>query len=191
MRSPLDKPSYYASRELSWLKFNARVLEEASDPSNPLLERLKFLAITASNLDEFFEVRVAGLLQRMEDGYTDPGPDGLSPAAECQAIATEVHKFVKAQYRCWNEKLIPGLANEGIRIIRLRELSGATRDFAEDYCERELDPLLTPVTVDPAHPFPRVLNKALCQALLLKRRRRSSSNYMGVVTVPRSLPRFV
>ena len=191
MRSPLDKPSYYASRELSWLKFNARVLEEASDPSNPLLERLKFLAITASNLDEFFEVRVAGLLQRMEDGYTDPGPDGLSPAAECQAIATEVHKFVKAQYRCWNEKLIPGLANEGIRIIRLRELSGTARDFAEDYCERELDPLLTPVTVDPAHPFPRVLNKALCQALLLKRRRRSSSNYMGVVTVPRSLPRFV
>ncbi len=191
MRSPLDKPSYYASRELSWLKFNARVLEEASDPSNPLLERLKFLAITASNLDEFFEVRVAGLLQRMEDGYTDPGPDGLSPVAECQSIATEVHKFVKAQYRCWNEKLIPGLANEGIRIIRLRELSGVARDFAEDYCERELDPLLTPVTVDPAHPFPRVLNKALCQALLLKRRRRSSSNYMGVVTVPRSLPRFV
>lgn len=191
MHVPLNKSSYYLGRDLSWLKFNARVLEEANDPSNPLLERVKFLAITASNLDEFFEVRLAGLLQRMEDGYTAPGPDGLSPAAECQAIAEEVHRFVRAQYRCWNEKLLPALANEGIRILRLRELDGVALSFAEDYCERELDPLLTPVTVDPAHPFPRVINKALCQALLLKRRRRSSSTYMGVVTVPRPLPRFV
>lgn len=191
MRSPLENPSYYIGRELSWLKFNARVLEEAFDESNPLLERLKFLAITASNLDEFFEIRVSSLLQRLEDGYTDPGIDGLTPSEELDEIAEETHRFVRAQYRCWNEKLRPELAENGIRILRLSELDDETLEYAQDYCDRELDPLLTPVTVDPAHPFPRVINKALCQALLLKRRRRSSSTYIGVVTVPRSLPRFV
>lgn len=190
-RASLENPSYFLGRELSWLKFNARVLEEAFDESNPLLERLKFLAITASNLDEFFEVRVASLLQRMEDGYTDRGLDGLSPVDECERIEEETHRFVRAQYRCWNEKLKPALADEGIRIFDLAELSDEVREYAQEYCDRELDPLLTPVTVDPAHPFPRVINKALCQALLLKRKRRSSSTYMGVVTVPRSLPRFV
>lgn len=187
----LDNPSYYVGRELSWLKFNGRVLEEAMDESNPLLERVKFLAITASNLDEFFEVRLSSLLQRMEDGFTQPGPEGISPQEECELLAEETHRFVRAQYRCWNEKLLPALAQQGIRVLRLSELDDQTREFAEDYCDRELDPLLTPVTVDPAHPFPRVINKALCQALLLKRRRRSSSNYMGVITVPRALPRLV
>jgi polyphosphate kinase len=187
----LDNPSYYIGREISWLKFNGRVLEEAMDDSNPILERVKFLAITASNLDEFFEVRLASLLQRMENGLMRPGPDGISPADECDLLAEETHRFVRAQYRCWNEKLLPALQNEGIRIVRLADLDEAARDFAEAYGERELDPLLTPVTVDPAHPFPRVINKTLCQALLLKRRRRSSSNYMGVITVPRALPRFV
>ena len=187
----LDNPSYYIGREISWLKFNGRVLEEAVDESNPLLERVKFLAITASNLDEFFEVRLASLLQRMEDGLTQPGPDGMSPVDECELLAEETHRFVRAQYRCWNEKLLPALADQGIRVLRLAELDDQSREFAEAYCERELDPLLTPVTVDPSHPFPRVINKALCQALLLKRRRRSSSNYMGVITVPRAFPRFV
>ena len=191
LRATLENPSYYIGRELSWLKFNARVLEEAFDESNPLLERVKFLAITASNLDEFFEVRVASLLQRMEDGYTDPGIDGLSPVNECERIAEETHRFFRHQYRCWNEKLRPALAEDGIRILRLSELDDEMLDFAREYCDRELDPLLTPVTVDPAHPFPRVINKALCQALLLKRRRRASSTYMGVITVPRSLPRYV
>ena len=191
VRSPLENPSYYIGRELSWLKFNGRVLEEAFDESNPLLERVKFLAITASNLDEFFEIRVSSLLQRLEDGYTDPGIDGVTPADELEQIAEETHRFVRAQYRCWNEKLRPALAENGIRILRLAELDDETLEYAQDYCDRELDPLLTPVTVDPAHPFPRVINKALCQALLLKRRRRSSSTYIGVVTVPRSLPRFV
>ncbi len=191
VRSPLENPSYYIGRELSWLKFNARVLEEAFDESNPLLERVKFLAITASNLDEFFEIRVSSLLQRLEDGYTDPGIDGVTPSQELEQIAEETHRFVRAQYRCWNEKLRPELAENGIRILRLAELDDETLEYAQDYCDRELDPLLTPVTVDPAHPFPRVINKALCQALLLKRRRRSSSTYIGVITVPRSLPRFV
>jgi polyphosphate kinase len=187
----LDNPSYYIGREISWLKFNGRVLEEAMDESNPLLERVKFLAITAGNLDEFFEVRMASLLQRMEDGLTRAGIDGMSPVDECELLADETHRFVRAQYRCWNEKLLPALAEQGIRMLRTPDLDDRAREFAEDYGERELDPLLTPVTVDPSHPFPRVINKALCQALLLKRRRRSSSNYMGVITVPRALPRFV
>ena len=190
-RTSLDNPTYYIGREQSWLKFNGRVLEEAFDDSNPLLERVKFLAITASNLDEFFEVRVASLLQRIEDGDRDPGPHGLTPEQECEILADETQQFVQSQYRCWNERLRPALSDQGIRILRFSELDDEARQFAEEYCDRELDPLLTPVTVDPAHPFPRVINKALCQALLLRRRRRSSSNYMGVVTVPRSLPRFV
>jgi polyphosphate kinase len=191
VRSPLENPSYYIGRELSWLKFNARVLEEAFDESNPLLERLKFLSITASNLDEFFEIRVSSLLQKIEDGYSDPGLDGLTPAEECEQLADETHRFVRSQYRCWNEKLRPELAENGIRILRLSELDEETLEYAQDYCDRELDPLLTPVTVDPAHPFPRVINKALSQALLLRRRRRASSTYIGVITVPRSLPRYV
>lgn len=187
----LDKPTYFLNRETSWLAFNRRVLEEAQDERNPLLERVKFLAITASNLDEFFEVRIAGLLQRIEDGHAEPGADGVSPPDECRELARSTHEFVTAQYRCWNEQLAPSLAQNGIRVLRLNELDDQARDFVHTYCERELDPLLTPVTVDPAHPFPRVINKALCQALLLKRRRRSAVTYMGVVTVPRALPRLV
>jgi polyphosphate kinase len=187
----VDKPAYFLNRETSWLAFNRRVLEEAQDERNPLLERVKFLAITASNLDEFFEVRVAGLLQRIEDGHAEPGPDGMTPQDECGELARETHEFVAAQSQCWNEQLRPALAKNGIRILNLDELDGPASDFVRDYCERELDPLLTPVTVDPAHPFPRVINKALCQAVLLRRRRRSAVTYMGVITVPRALPRLV
>jgi polyphosphate kinase len=190
-RPSLENPAYYLNREASWLAFNRRVLEEAEDETNPLLERVKFLAITASNLDEFFEVRVASLLQRIEDGDLETGLDGLTPAQERDRIVREIHDFVAAQYRCWNEQLHPALAANGIRVMRLSELDTASRQFASEYCEREMDPLLTPITIDPAHPFPRVLNKALCQALLLRRRRRSAMTYLGVITVPRALPRLV
>ena len=190
-RISLDSPAYYINRESSWLAFNRRVLEEAEEHSNPLLERLKFLAITASNLDEFFEVRVAGLVQQIEDGYTESGPDGLSLNEERELISQETHRFVEDQYRCWNLELRPAMAERGIRILGLHELDSTARSFVEEYCERELDPLLTPVTVDPAHPFPRVINKALCLAFLLRRRRRASLAYVGVVTVPRALPRLV
>ena len=187
----LDKPSHFTNREASWLEFNRRVLQEAEDESNPLLERVKFLAITASNLDEFFEVRVGGLVQQIEDGYTQGGPDGLTLAEERAVISRMAHKFVDEQYRCWNNELLPALTENGIRVLTVDELDGEALAFVEEYCEKELDPLLTPVTVDPAHPFPRVINKALCMALLLRRRRRSSMTYMGVVTVPRALPRLV
>src|SRR6476646_6419003 len=190
-RLALDNPAYYINRELSWLQFNRRVLEEAQDHTNPLLERLKFLSISASNLDEFLEVRVAGLVQQIEDGYTEAGPDGLTLLEERDVVSRDTHEFVDDQYHCWNEKLRPALADHGIRVLGLHELESRARAFIEEYCEKELDLLLTPVTVDPAHPFPRVINKALCVAFLLRRRRRSALTYTGVVTVPRSLPRLV
>jgi polyphosphate kinase len=190
-RASLDSPAYYINREASWLAFNRRVLEEAQDENNPLLERLKFLSITASNLDEFFEVRVAGLVQQIEDGYTEAGADGLTLLQERDVVSRYTHDFVDDQYLCWNEKLRPAMAQHGIRVLGLHELDSSARAFVDEFCERELDLLLTPVTVDPAHPFPRVINKALCVAFLLRRRRRSSLTYTGVVTVPRSLPRLV
>lgn len=191
MARTLDDPSLYINREASWLAFNRRVLEEAEDERNPLLERVKFLAITASNLDEFFEVRVAGLLQRIEDGFIDSGPDALSAQEERELMARETHEFVQHQYECWNSKLIPALARAGIRVLELKDLTPEQEEFIDSYCEKEVDPLLTPVTVDPAHPFPRVLNKALCIGLLLRRKRRATGAYMGVITVPRVLPRLV
>jgi len=191
VRPTLDSPKVLINREESWLKFNRRVLEEAGDKLNPLLERVKFLAITASNLDEFFEVRVGGLLQQLEDGYNATTPDGLTMVEERELINAETHEFVEEQYACWNEQLRPEMAEQGIRVLTVDQLDDEVRAYVDDYCERELDPLLTPVTVDPAHPFPRVINKALCVALLLRRRRRSSLTYTGVVTVPRALPRLV
>jgi len=189
-RRVLDERSLFINREASWLAFNRRVLEEAEDERNPLLERVKFLAITASNLDEFFEVRVAGLLQQIEDGIADPGPDGLTPQEQLDLIREQTHEFVLRQYKVWNDVLIPQLASQKIKVLELKDLDPEQLKFVESYCDREVDPLLTPVTVDPAHPFPRVLNKALCLAFLLKRKRRVAT-YMGVMTVPRLLPRLV
>ena len=174
------------------MQFNRRVLEEAEDPANPLLERVKFLAITGSNLDEYVEIRQAGLMQRIEDGYREPGYDGLRPDESLAALTTEIHSFVDAQYACWNDRLLPELRKQGVRLLEWDELDEDARTFAQGYFQREVDPLLTPIAIDPAHPFPRVLNKALCLALLLRRKRKSSGpQVLGVVTVPRALPRFV
>ncbi len=174
VRNAPNSRAFFLNREESWLKFNWRVLEEAADPANPLLERVKFLAITASNLDEFFEIRVGGLLQQLEDGQNSTTADGLTMAEEREFINHATHEFVEEQYSCWNDHLRPALAEQKIRVLGIDELDEQALAFVDDYCECELDPLLTPVTVDPAHPFPRVINKALCVALLLRRRRRSS-----------------
>jgi len=190
-KAPLDKPSNYLNPEASWLKFNARVLEEAEDPDNPLLERVKFLAISASNLDEFFEIRVAGLLQRIEDGFGELSLDGLTPAEERDRISRETHELTLRQHNCWHELLRPALAENNIHVLGMSELGSEARRFVDEYCSRELDPLLTPVTIDPAHPFPHLINKALCLALLLRRKRRASATYIGVVTVPRALSRLI
>jgi polyphosphate kinase len=192
MARTTQKQKLFNGRDHSWMQFNRRVLEEAEDPTNPLLERVKFLAITGSNLDEYVEVRQAGLMQRIEDGYREPGYDGLRPDESLAVLTAEIHSFVGAQYRCWNEQLLPELRKQGVRLLEWKELDEEARAFAQSYFQREVDPLLTPISIDPAHPFPRVLNKALCLALLLRRKRRSSGpQVLGVVTVPRALPRFV
>ena len=192
MARSTKKIKLFNGRDYSWMQFNRRVLEEAEDPTNPLLERVKFLAITGSNLDEYVEIRQAGLLQRIEDGYREPGYDGLRPDESLSILTAEIHSFVAAQYHCWNKQLAPELRKQGIRLLSWDELSQDATDFARGYFQREVDPLLTPISIDPAHPFPRVLNKALCLALLLRAKRRSSGpQVLGVVTVPRALPRFV
>ena len=192
MPRPSPKQKLFNGRDHSWMQFNRRVLEEAEDATNPLLERVKFLAITGSNLDEYVEIRQAGLMQRIEDGYREPGYDGLRPDESLAMLTAEIHGFVNAQYRCWNEHLLPELRQQGIRLLEWDELGEEARAHAQSYFQREVDPLLTPIAIDPAHPFPRVLNKALCLALLLRRKRRSSGPLvLGVVTVPRALPRFV
>jgi polyphosphate kinase len=189
----------FLSRDESWLRFNQRVLEEAEDPSNPLLERVKFLAITASNLDEFVEIRVAGMLQRIEDGYNQAQPldeGGLTPQQRLDRLSERMANFVEAQYRCWNEMLLPAMHQEKIRVLQWRELTDEARTQTLTFYDNEVDPLLTPVTIDPSHPFPRVLNKALCLALMLRHKRKTpggknSAPILGVVTVPRALPRLV
>ena len=186
----------FFSRDESWMRFNQRVLEEAQDETNPLLERVKFLAITASNLDEFVEIRVAGFLQRIEDGYNlalPPDEGGLTPQERLDELKERIHNFVDAQYRCWNEQLLPAMDKEKIRVLRWGELGDEAREQALAFYENEVDPLLTPVTIDPSHPFPRVLNKALCIGLLLRHRRKGTKpgTALGVVTVPRALPRLV
>jgi polyphosphate kinase len=189
----------FLSRDESWLRFNQRVLEEAEDPTTPLLERVKFLAITASNLDEFVEIRVAGMLQRIEDGYNQAQPldeGGLTPQQRLDRLSERMASFVEAQYRCWNELLLPAMHREKIRVLQWRELSDEARTHALVFYDNEVDPLLTPVTIDPSHPFPRVLNKALCLALMLRHKRKTPNGknpapILGVVTVPRALPRLV
>ena len=186
----------FFSRDESWMRFNQRVLEEAQDQTNPLLERVKFLAITASNLDEFVEIRVAGFLQRIEDGYNlaqPPDEGGLTPQERLDGLMERIHSFVKAQYQCLNDQILPALQAEKIRVLQWDELSDGARKQALEFYDTEVDPLLTPVTIDPSHPFPRVLNKALCIGLLLRRKRRGlkTATLLGVVTVPRALPRLV
>jgi polyphosphate kinase len=182
----------FFNRHLSWMEFNKRVLEEARDPANPLLERVKFLAITASNLDEYVEVRLAGLMQQAEHGHRDElSADGRTAQQSLTELTEKIHAFVGEQYECWRDELVPALNAESVRVLGRGDLRPEAREYIEQFYEKTIEPLLTPVTVDPAHPFPHVLNKALCLAFLLKQRRRGSQIYLGVVTVPRALPRLL
>ncbi len=191
-RIALDDPRFYLNRHLQWMAFNQRVLEEARDTTNPLLERVKFLAITANNLDEFVEIRVSGFLQKIEHGSRDVSPDGLTPAEELELVTRAMHVFVREQYKCWNDELLPLLARHGIRVLSVEQLDAKAAKLAKTFYDRQVYPMLTPVTVDPSHPFPHVQNKALCIAFLLRRRRHASEKpYFGVVTVPRALPRLL
>jgi len=191
-RTDLANPRYYLNRHIQWLEFNRRVLEEARDIGNPLLERVKFLAITANNLDEFVEVRVSSFLQQIEHGSKEISPDGLTVAQQLERVSAAMQALVRDQYKCWNEELMPALAKESIRVLRMDELDAKALKAAKSFYDRRLNPMLTPVTVDPSHPFPHVLNKVLCIAFLLRRRRGGNGKpYFGVVTVPRALPRLL
>src|SRR5262245_61995700 len=152
----------YVNRELSWLEFNRRVLEEAQDPSVPLLERVKFLAIFSSNLDEFFMVRVAALKRSAAIGESAPGPDGLTASQTLAAISERVHELVEAQHRCFLEEIQPLLAAEGVRILRPDKLDAEQRRFLDQYFRQSLLPVVTPLAIDPGHPFPHLANRSLC-----------------------------
>ena len=187
--SSLCNPALYVNRELSWLEFNQRVLEEAQDPANPLLERVKFLCIVSSNLDEFFEVRVAGLKQQSLSNLSAAGPDGLSPNEQLGAISARVRRMLEDQYRLWNEELVPALEAQNIFFLRYDELTKEEKQYYSRYFESSVYPVLTPLAVDPVHPFPQLLNKSLNVAVGLEGKELSTN--LAVVQVPRILPRLL
>jgi polyphosphate kinase len=182
-------PALYTNRELSWLEFNQRVLEEAQDPTNPLLERVKFLCIVSSNLDEFFEIRVAGLRQQRDSKVSTAGPDGMGANEQLVAISQRVRGMVDDQYRLWNQQLMPGLEKQHIFFLSYDELSNEEKAYYTDYFEKSVYPVLTPLAVDPVHPFPQLLNKSLNVAVELEGRDLSTN--LAVVQVPRILPRLL
>lgn len=188
----LGSPDLYINRELSLLEFTRRVLEQARDSSIPLLERVRFLCISASNLDEFFEIRVAGLKQQLTYGSTQRGPDNLSPADQIRRISEAVHQLMDEQYHVLNQELIPLLAGESIRFLRRTEWNRRQSTWLKRYFNRELAPVLSPIALDPAHPFPRVLNKNLTFIVTLEGKDAFGRNSgMAIVGAPRSLPRLV
>src|SRR6266478_3248662 len=187
--SVLSEPSLYNNRELSLLEFNQRVLEEAQDLSTPLLERLKFLCIVASNLDEFFEVRVAGLKQQRQSNISAPGPDGMSPGEQLAAISSRVRRMVDDEYRIWKQELVPVLEKNNIFFLRCDELTNEEKQYYTKYFEEMVYPVLTPLAVDPVHPFPQLLNKSLNVAVELEGA--AISTNLAVVQVPRILPRLL
>ncbi len=189
---PLDSPSLYVNRELSLLAFNRRVLEQARDAATPLLERLKFLCISCSNLDEFFEVRVAGLVQQESFGSAQTGPDGLTSSEALARISVIAHELVADQYRTLHDELLPALQKEGIRFLRRDEWSRPQGEWIRVYFEDEIAPIVTPIRLDPAHPFPRVLNKGLHFIVQLKGEDAfGQAGGMAVVQAPRPLPRLI
>jgi polyphosphate kinase len=184
----------FINRELSWLEFNRRVLEEAQDPSVPLLERVKFLAIFSANLDEFFMVRVAMLKRRIQAGDHTAGSDGLTPAETMAAIVARVHALVDEQHRCFLEEVQPLLAAEGIFLLRPKEISEAQQRFLGEYFRRTLLPVLTPLAVDPGHPFPYLGNRSLCLVASIRPSVPSPLPHssLSVIHIPSQvLPRFV
>jgi polyphosphate kinase len=187
-------PDLFINRELSWLEFNARVLEEAEDLRTPLMERLKFLSIFSSNLDEFFMVRVAGLReQTFGDGAPqDYSPDGMRALQQLQKITKRTQELVAAQYRCWNESVRPALLAEGIRLLAPHELTPDQESAVDRFFRERALPILTPMAVDPAHPSPRYHNRGLYLAAMLDRRRGLGPKQLfAVVQVPQVLPRLV
>ena len=190
-KTSLD-PAHFINRELSWLEFNQRVLDEALDERTALLERVKFFCIVSSNLDEFFEVRVAGIKQQMESNVVERGVDGRTATESFQAVQQRARRLVEDQFVCWREQLLPGLAAAGIRFWRFEDLDEADRRWIESYYRGEVRPVLTPLGIDPAHPFPQLLNKSLNYIVELEMEQDGEIRpRLAVVQLPRILPRLV
>jgi polyphosphate kinase len=193
----MDQPDFrsaehYINRELSLLEFNGRVLAQALDSKVPLLERLKFLCISSNNLDEFFEIRVAGLKQRIELGSDQPGADGLTIAEQLQAIHERANSLVEAQYACLNDVVLPALRHQGIELLARTTWDTATALWLERYFEQEVEPVLSPLGLDPARPFPRIQNKSLNFIVRLAGEDAFGRDTgLAIVQAPRSLPRVV
>ncbi len=188
----LTNPDLYLDREISLLAFNQRVLAQSTDLDVPLLERLRFLTITATNLDEFFEVRIAGLKQRLSLGLGSIDPANRAPGEVLARVSERAHMLIREQYRVLNEELIPAFAKEGIRFLRRDAWSAAMRKWITRYFATELEPVLSPIGLDPAHPFPRILNKSLNFLVTLSGRDAFGRDAAyAVVQAPRALPRLV
>jgi polyphosphate kinase len=182
----------FFNRELSWLAFNRRVLEQSMDKRHPLLERLKFLAIVSSNLDEFFEIRVAGLIQQVDSEIAEVGLDGLGAREQLRRIHLVVASLVEHQYRCWHEQLLPALREEQIVFKNGRELTRTELEWVGNYFREHVYPVLTPLAVDASHPFPQLGNKTLNIVVTVENpESQSDGSFLAILPVPRSLPRVV
>ena len=190
MPDPAPSPALFINRELSWLEFNARVLHEARDERTPLLERLKFLSIFSTNLDEFYQVRVAGLRRQVAAGVTQTAPDGLTPQAQLEAIEQRVRQLVEWQRHCLHDVLLPALASHGIRLVDMDELSPFEWAALDEFFAEQVFPVLTPLAVDPGHPFPYISNLSLSLAVGV-RDPATGEEHFARVKVPKSLPRWV
>jgi len=187
----LDDPSLFINRELSWLEFNARVLNEASDEKVPLYERLKFLAIFAQNLDEFFMVRVAGLQAQITGEVEEVPPDGLTPDQQLLAISQRAHELIYEQYRIWNQGLRKELRAAGVALVSPDELSPKEQAALDLHFQRDIFPVLTPIAIDPVHPFPHVRNKSINVGVIFEKRAHTTEPAFGLVQVPTMLPRMI
>jgi len=188
-RPDLGNPALYLNRELSWLEFNRRVLHEAQDPRTPLLERLKFLGIFSSNLDEFFQIRVAGLKDQLAAGYSERTEDGHTPEDQLRAIAAVVRGLVREHATCLHDEVLPGLARHGVALVAIDSLNAGERALIDRYFRDNVFPVLTPLAVDPAHPFPYISNLSLSLAVSL--RGADGEERFARVKVPKILPRWV
>jgi polyphosphate kinase len=182
----------YFNRELSWLAFNRRVLEQAESIDYPLLERMKYLAFVSSNMDEFFEIRVAGLMQQVKSGVIERGPDGLGPKEQLRRIQNIVKRLVADHYNCWEKQIMPGLEKEGVLFSDFDGLTRNEKKWVEQHFEEQIFPVLTPLAIDPAHPFPKLTNKALyILASIDDPETRIIERLMAIIPVPRVLPRII
>ena len=185
-------PSSYIHRDLSLLEFNKRVLAQAASPLHPLLERLFFLMIFSSNMDEFFEIRVAGIMQKLSLGDVASSPHAMRPSEVLNEIAAIAHDAIDEQYRILNEDILPALAEQDIRYLKREELNGEQSAWMKRYFIEQVSPVLTPISIDPAHPFPRLVNKSLNFIASLEGKDAFGRDInLAIVPAPRSLPRVI